>query len=249
MLDQFVGVLLIGSYIHTLHGVSNGFSGRILPMVRLLLLGHRGARFQKGIVENTFAAFDFALAHGCDGFEFDVRLTVDGEAVICHDAIVGKMRIDAHSAKELGLPLLKDVFSRYYERAFLDIELKVAGLEKITVDLLREFSPSRGFVVSSFLPEVLRTTRALNKDIPLGLICETRPQLALWKELPVEYVFPHYTLLSSGNFGELKAGGKTVVAWTVNSAEEMRRLSKMGVDGIISDNPKKLAAALRPAEK
>lgn len=218
-------------------------------MDRPLLLGHRGARFQEGIAENTFAAFDFALANGCDGFEFDVRLTADGDAVVCHDPAVGKIRIDENPAKGLALPRLEEMISRYGQRAFLDIELKVSGLEKITVDLLREFSPLRGFVVSAFLPEVLRTTRALSKDIPLGLICETRAQLAIWKELPVEYVFPHYTLLDPHTFAELKAGGKTVVAWTVNSAEEMRRLSKMGVDGIISDNPKKLAATLRAAEK
>ncbi len=35
---------------------------------RPLLLGHRGARSEKSPPENTFAAFDFALASGCDGF-------------------------------------------------------------------------------------------------------------------------------------------------------------------------------------
>jgi glycerophosphoryl diester phosphodiesterase len=52
---------------------------------RPLLLGHRGLRVPQAPPENTFAAFDLALQHGCDGFEFDVRLTGDGRAVICHD--------------------------------------------------------------------------------------------------------------------------------------------------------------------
>ena len=47
-----------------------------------LLLGHRGARVGKSIPENTLASFDLALASGCDGFEFDVRLTADGQAVV-----------------------------------------------------------------------------------------------------------------------------------------------------------------------
>ena len=55
------------------------------PLNRPLLLGHRGARSLKTIPENTLASFDRALADGCDGFEFDVRLTSDGAAVICHD--------------------------------------------------------------------------------------------------------------------------------------------------------------------
>ena len=37
------------------------------------------------VPENTFASFDLALEHGCDGFEFDVRLTGCGRAVVCHD--------------------------------------------------------------------------------------------------------------------------------------------------------------------
>ncbi|MCU1303492.1 MAG: glycerophosphoryl diester phosphodiesterase, partial [Candidatus Sulfotelmatobacter sp.] len=49
-----------------------------------LLLGHRGVRAEKSIPENSLPSFDLALAQGCDGFEFDVRLSADGQAVICH---------------------------------------------------------------------------------------------------------------------------------------------------------------------
>ena len=52
---------------------------------RPLLLGHRGAR--RVAPENTFFAFDKALRAGCDGFEFDVRLSSDGRGVVCHDPI------------------------------------------------------------------------------------------------------------------------------------------------------------------
>ena len=61
-------------------------------MSRPLLLGHRGARALKSIPENTIASFDRALADGCDGFEFDVRLTADEEPVVCHDPKVGGLR-------------------------------------------------------------------------------------------------------------------------------------------------------------
>ena len=63
-------------------------------MARLpLLLGHRGARVSTGTPENTFASFDLALEHDCDGFEFDVRLAACGTAVVCHDPKVGKLAI------------------------------------------------------------------------------------------------------------------------------------------------------------
>jgi glycerophosphoryl diester phosphodiesterase len=211
---------------------------------RPLLLGHRGTRGEKTVPENSFASFDLALAEGCDGFEFDVRLSADGQAVICHDASTRGFKIAESSVQHLSLPLLGEVLARYQNTSFLDIELKVAGVEGITVDLLRIHAPARGFVVSSFLPEVLRTVRSLDATIPLGLICETRAQFNRWPQLPVEYVIPHHKLLRQSLIAEIKAAGKKILAWTVNAPADMKRLTKRGVEGLISDHPKRLAQTL-----
>src|SRR5271163_551490 len=98
-----------------------------------LLLGHRGARASRHTPENTLASFELCLQLGCDGFEFDVRRSSDGQAVICHDATIGGMTIDNTDAKSLALPLLEDVLREFSRHAFLDIELKVAGLEALTL--------------------------------------------------------------------------------------------------------------------
>jgi len=153
-----------------------------------LLLGHRGARAVKSIPENTIASFDRALADGCDGFEFDVRLTADDEAVVCHDAKTGGFEISRATAKQVSqLPRLRDVLQRYRD-SFLDIELKVKGLERITLDLFLRHKPRGEFVVSSFMPGALKSVRALDATVPLGLICESKTQLRYWSELPVQYV-------------------------------------------------------------
>lgn len=213
---------------------------------RPLLLGHRGARTRKSIPENTFASFDQALADGCDGFEFDVRLTADRQAMICHDARSGGIEIARASATECaGLPRLEDVLARYHKCAFLDIELKVEGLEKITIAALRKHSPRHGLVVSSFLPEVLTAIHEESADIPLGLICERREQLLRWKELPVAYVIPHQKLVRQELIREVKESGKKMLVWTVNSRAQMQRLREWGVDGIISDDTKLLARTLK----
>lgn len=211
-----------------------------------LLLGHRGARAVKTIPENSLASFDRALADGADGFEFDVRLAGDGSAVVCHDAKFEGIEIGQASREALAsLPLLEDVLARYGGRAFLDIELKVAGLEKISAELLRKCAPRCGYVVSSFLPEVLQATRELDAGIPLGLICETKGELRRWRELAVEYVIPQYKLATPEVIAELKAGGKKVMVWTVNDAKVMMRLTGAGVDGIISDKTGLLCGTLK----
>ncbi|MGB8917712.1 MAG: glycerophosphodiester phosphodiesterase [Candidatus Sulfotelmatobacter sp.] len=209
-----------------------------------LLLGHRGARAEKAIPENTLPSFDLALAQGCDGFEFDLRLSADGQAVVCHDPSVHGIEIVQSSAERLALPLLHEVLTRYQSSAFLDIELKVPGLEKITADLLRARIPARGYVVSSFLPEVLWTTHEIDATIPLGLICETRAQFNLWPKLPVAYVIPHYKLVRQSVIVKIKAAGKKTLVWTVNVSGDMKRFSGWGVDGIISDHPDRLARTL-----
>jgi glycerophosphoryl diester phosphodiesterase len=214
-------------------------------MTRPLLLGHRGARALKSIAENTIASFDRALADGCDGFEFDVRMTADGKPVVCHNPEVGSMEIARTRAQQLAaLPQLRDVLDRYQDRAFLDIELKVSGLEKVTSDLLRKCPPRRGFVVSSFLPEVLQGVHENDSAIPLGLICETQAELRRWSKVPVEYVVPHHRLATPALIGRLKSAGKKILVWTVNAPAEMRRFADCGVDGIISDDTSLLCRTL-----
>jgi len=215
---------------------------------RPLLLGHRGARSVQSVPENTLASFDQALADGCDGFEFDVRLTEDEEAVVCHDQKVGGYNVSRSTAKQLSqLPRLRDVLQRYRD-SFLDIELKVKGLEKVTLDLFLRHKPRRGFVVSSFIPGVLKSLRAGDATIPLGLICESPTQLRFWSELPIQYVIPHHELLDPELVRKIKGAGKKVIVWTVNAPADMQRFAELGVDGIISDETNLLCRTLGARE-
>jgi glycerophosphoryl diester phosphodiesterase len=91
--------------------------------------------------ENTIAAFDLGLAAGADGLEFDVHLSADGVAVVCHDETLdrttgGSGLVSARTAADLaridagyryrdaqggfpfrdrgiGVPTLRDVLHRY----------------------------------------------------------------------------------------------------------------------------------------
>lgn len=214
------------------------------PNRRPLLLGHRGARAVQSIPENTFASFDRALGDGCDGFEFDVRLTGDGEAVICHDPKFDGIEISGGSARQLSqLPRMQDVLQRYRD-CFLDIELKVKGLERITLDLFLRHKPQRGFVVSSFLPGVLKSLHGEDDTIPLGLICEFENQLRVWDKLPIQYVIMEQKLVEATLLRKMKAAGKKTLIWTVNAAADMRRFAEYGVDGIISDDTSLLCHTL-----
>ena len=202
-----------------------------------LLLGHRGARASAHVAENTVASFDLALQHGCDGFEFDVRLTGCGRALVCHDPTVGGITVakaQSHQLREL--PVFQDVLARYANRAFLNIELKVPGLASQLLTALKQHPPERGYVVSSFLPDVLTDLRSRSGEVTLGLLCEERKQLKRWRALPVDYVIPHQLLTTKELAKELVDAGKQVIVWTVNDKPSMLRLAEWGVNGIISDD-------------
>jgi glycerophosphoryl diester phosphodiesterase len=210
-----------------------------------LLLGHRGVRLSTGIPENTFAAFDLALQHGCGGFEFDVRLAACGTAVVCHDPKVGKSTVSRTQASQLPqLPRLNQVLQRYGDRAFLDIELKVEDLESKVLTALREYPPQRGYVVSSFLPEVVMEMEARSASPFIGIICENPSQLARWPDLPVDYVIVHHSVVDERLVQNIRRAGLRILVWTVNDGESMLRFANWGVDGIISDETELLVRTL-----
>ncbi|MBZ5721870.1 MAG: glycerophosphodiester phosphodiesterase [Acidobacteriia bacterium] len=201
-----------------------------------LLLGHRGAPSSGSVAENTFAAFDLALARGCDGFEFDVRLTGCGRALVCHDPKVGGVTVARATARQLtSLPQLHEVLVRYGQRVFLDIELKVKGLEPLVLAALRKHPPGRNYVVSSFLSDVLLELKVRSARVPVGIICDREAQLAKWRNLPVDYVIAHRSLVKRELAGEVHAAGKKLIVWTVNDKRSILRLAEYGADAIITD--------------
>jgi glycerophosphoryl diester phosphodiesterase len=214
-------------------------------MTSPLLLGHRGARAFRNIPENTPRSFDLCLQHGCNGFEFDVRGTADEQTVICHDGTMGGMEIAHTESDHLSLPVLADVLQLFAHRAFLDIELKVEGLEAQTLAELRKHPPQKGYVISSFLPDVLSAIHHLDPVAPLGFLCDSPDQLRGWRPSPAKWVIPHFQLVDRELIELVHAADKRVMVWTVNTVARMREFAMWGVDAVISDETELLVRSLR----
>jgi len=210
-----------------------------------ILLGHRGARADRSAPENTIASFDLALEHGCHGIEFDLRLTGCGRAIVCHDPRVGKISVSCANSRQLRyLPSLDDVLRHFGHRVFLDIELKVPGLESKVLAALRERNRHANCVVSSFLPEVIMELKARSGVVPTGIICSRARQLVRWRELPCDYVIVHHSLITRRLIAVIQETGRKIFAWTVNDRASMTRLANWGINGLISDDTRLLAQTL-----
>lgn len=219
-------------------------------MTRPLFLGHRGTRVYAP--ENTFAAFDLCLEHGCDGFEFDVRRTKDGVAVVNHDAHFCKLKVDDCTFAQLkvahSLPTLEETLRVYGSRCYLNIELKETGLERETIRVLQTVPPQHGVMVSSFIPEVINELAKQSGEmkVPLGYICRNLKLLGEWKRLPISHAIINHAIYSKQLQRDLKDAGVKLFIWTVNDPSEIRKFIDLDVDGLISDDSK-LSALVKTA--
>src|SRR5262245_34877286 len=131
----------------------------------MLVLAHRGVHHDAR--ENTFAAFEAAVAAGVDGIETDVRLSADGIPVLFHDArckrrLVSRMtRMEISRAVGHHVPSLAEALDRF--DVLWDIEIKSPDATDSTIDVLRRFAGSRRFFVTSFRRDIL--TRVAAADV------------------------------------------------------------------------------------
>ena len=220
---------------------------------RPLLLGHRGCRNRRLQalaadlpLENSVSAFEYAISRGCDGIEFDVRHTRDGHNVIWHEAewkgkeIATADNTDLVDGDGSHLATLEKVVSQFGDRAYLDIELKVSGGEGAVVTALRANPPRRGFIVTSFCPEILLRLHDLDGKLPIGFICDRPEAVDIWRDLPVEVILPRHDLVRPRFTDEVHGRGQQIMTWTVNSSGKMLQLAEWGIDGLISDDPQLL---------
>ncbi len=202
----------------------------------MILLGHRGA--PHWAPENTIASFHRAMDLGADGFEFDVRRSADGRLVVVHDPRV-RSRIVSHTpAALLGLPLLEDVL-REFSGAWLDIELKVPGIERPVLDLAARYLQPQRYVITSFQGKVIRELKRLAPHSPAGLLFK-RPffRFPSWAEKPhLDFLAPHCSFLSRRLCDGARQRGLGLISWTVNTPAALRRARDMKVDVVITDFP------------
>lgn len=223
----------------------------------VLLIGHRGAAGH--CPENTLISFRRALDLGCDMVELDVRLCRSGELVVIHDDTVdrttdgeGKVAdLDLTEIKDLDagkgqkVPTLEEVLDLVKGGCSTNIELKGPDTAGPVGRILAE----RGIgpedvLISSFMPTELYDIHSSFPGFRVGYLIDADPSGAedFVKELGGYSVHPRFDLISDHHIGACHDLGLKVFVWTVNKKEDMRRMVRLGVDGIITDHPERVPA-------
>jgi glycerophosphoryl diester phosphodiesterase len=82
-------------------------------------------------------------------------------------------------------------------------------------------------------------------ELPLGFIYNRTQDEAIRHNCPVDVAKPQFRLACRDLIEQAHAEGLRVFAWTVNDVHEAERLIEMGIDGLITDYPERVAAILR----
>ncbi len=229
------------------------------PLIRV---GHKGA--DHVAPGNTAESFEAALELGVDMIEFDVMPLRDGTLVLAHDPE------DATGRRPLTLAEGLDHFAaETYNGIELDVDLKIPGYERDVVEGLRERGLLERSLISSTYPESLKLVRELDADVRRGLsVPRVRRDLrghpvlkfaaygavAWWRSgLPAkaeralrrghcEAIMSHYVLVTRQLVKRIEAAGGQLYVWTVDDAAQIARLEALGVDGVITNDPRLFAS-------
>ena len=228
-----------------------------------MLIAHRGA--SDLAPENTLKAFDLAIELGANFIEFDVRRTVDNEIVIMHDPGVFRTthrlgfvkRLTLKKIKSLNagngesIPTLKELLQATKGKIGYMCELKVKGISEKVVKILSENNALDSSILISFKHKELLKCQIEHPELKLGAIIPSgfgwitnwffkKKLLTYLSEKNFFSINPFFPLVNKRLVDRAHESDLKVFPWTINSKSKMKKLSKMGVDGILTNHISKL---------
>jgi len=228
-------------------------------MPGVIRVGHKGA--DHVAPGNTQASFEAALEHGVDMIEFDVLRARDGRLVLAHDYA------DSERRECLTLDEGLDLFAgEAYAGVELDVDLKLPGYEREVIDGLGRRGLLERSLVSTMYTESLDRLGELEPGLRRGWsVPHVRrdylkapfyirlPALALaaWMRLRMpsqaaariraggcEALMSHRILVTRRLVRAVQGAGGQLYVWTVDEAPRIRALEALGVDGVITNDPR-----------
>jgi glycerophosphoryl diester phosphodiesterase len=229
----------------------------------LLVIGHRGA--SGSFEENTIESIQQAVLLGADGVEFDVRFHQSG-VVALHDETVdrtttGTGKLASLSLTQLraietyngeSLPYLEDLLRAARFSKLINVEMKESTIGPAVARAVENFRATHSydlsrFLLSSFERPALRAIRDLGLGYRLGVLhrghfTETLQQALELRAFSIHLAFKD---VRQDQVSLAQSHGLKVFCYTINSKARAKCCRKLGIDGIFSDFPDKVANSNR----
>lgn len=220
------------------------------------IYGHRGA---KGVaMENSLQGFQLAASQGIDRFELDVRLSSDNQLMVVHDEnlkrlTTSQLRVSRTSASVLGktilngtkqgIPTLDQVVSACPSVKHWQFEIKTEKTNPVFVTeihkVIEQHHLKGKVIVTSKHAGILRAFKRSFPEIPRGYVQEwPLPHgIRTALKLKCDFLCLNKSLARNSYIKKAQKKGLHVSIWTVNDADDIKRLYRYGADSLISDYP------------
>lgn len=221
-----------------------------------LVIAHRGASVDAR--ENTLEAFALACEQRADMIETDLHLARDGSVPLVHDArldgaALADLTLDEIRARAPDVATLDQALDAFGSRIPFNLELKrgeagrYPGLEARALEAVRTRGLLERTLFSSFADPILAQLRELEPAARIALLVSPRSNFevaARAAALRAEAVNPQRSITREPLIRELHDRHLSVYVFTVDDAEDQRRLIEWGADGIFTNVPARLRALL-----
>ncbi|WP_162176170.1 glycerophosphodiester phosphodiesterase [Bifidobacterium magnum] len=238
---------------HVSHEVSVELKQPLDTHKRMPVFAHRGF-VTPGVIENSFASFDAALASDCPQIELDVRQSRDGVYYVSHDATLNRdaginERIADLSSDQLDALHLKngenvhrlsDVFNRYGSRMYYLVEFKDphANVNEFRNLMAQHAELTDRVEVHSFYDCVLHRLDDVMPHMYKQLLIGHRSAIMQHINEPyIDSLALAKHLATPETVERIHNAGKEVWTWTVSKPSVIRANFRAGVDGVITDLP------------
>ncbi len=237
----------------------------------MINFAHRGA--SQYAPENTMASFRLGLEQGANGIETDVQKTKDDVLVLFHDSNMKRIfgldasisdftfdelnRLDAgaffaEEYKGERIVRLEDFLKEYGNKDIhLAIEIKQAGIEKETLDMVRRYVKDGNFTITSFLFDSIENLSKVEEKPSLGYLTRDYSEDLLDRlvAMGVEEYCPCADSLTPDIVATTNSKGLRVRAWGVKTPELMDKMVNMGVYGMTVNFPDLLTQRLNSGKR
>jgi glycerophosphoryl diester phosphodiesterase len=239
-----------------------------------IILGHRGAKnyapentlaafnlaLEQGAdgveLDAKLSADEVVVVH----HDATLERTTNGHGRVSQTPLSTLRELDAgsfFSEKFRGekIPTLDEVFETIGKRALINVELtnystpRDALVEKV-VRLVKRHGLEKRILFSSFFASNLKKAAALLPEAPRGLLA-VGGWMGAWARSfgfafgEYQALHPYWTDVSARQVSRVHQLKRRIHVWTVNAADDMRRLFSWHVDGIITDDPALAVKVLR----
>ncbi|SFE58531.1 glycerophosphodiester phosphodiesterase family protein [Peptostreptococcus sp. D1] len=229
---------------------------------QIMIMGHRG--FGDGVPENSISSIKKSISEKIDYIEIDVQRTKDRSYVLNHDKNFARVASSNNTfineevldltydqIKEIRIgkgfgdkyknekvPTIEEVLELCKDKIGINLELK-GNVDQRMMDDLMNIVDKKGMKAQVIFTSLTKSNVEYieNKDITFNTGLINYLKIGDYTNINVDYFMLEENEITDKNVDSIHEIGKKVIAWTVNSEESIENMTKLEIDGVITDNP------------